>query len=447
VKRFVSLEDDLGITAGASASAYSVVVPLTVSDKQTRSCAAALRRNQETLVSLEAMRNYLDKQDPKQIGPVGVSFANIAIENLCSANRISLESLTVNPVDYDQNPQAAVAQGLASMDKTQQELVDRIHGNLTEILRSLCDKRDALNRTIGSLWKEVTRLDNMDPVSSPENIQLWQGAHNLFYLNGSVPGFDPLASRVIGDLCHFLTEHTHLFKRLIQKQLNWINDHKDNLLKGRSGFDQYTFNPVEYRCNGSVPADTHHGVAPEGQVAYRSVELPGMKAFYMLTNGRALSGIEAIEALSEATTTLTWYNDSEMRALLSRYNGPAFTETGADAQAAEELADKLRQIPALDGENCKARIQEVKRALRDLEHWADMAYVKMWKDAYFEQEVLSALLKATAGSIGERGLSLLAQSVASQLVQAASHVDSYAVDTIREVLRYVALSMGTEIEE
>lgn len=427
---------------------------------------SSLQRSVSSLTALESMGNYLRKTDATQLGRSGVLFANIAIEQECEKAQLALESLPLNPQTYQQDPAGAVNAGLAQLQATQQELLERIRASLSALLETLCWRREWCNARIGHLWRVVTRVDdvvgNLDPADFTNDrlkMTVWQGMEKLCYtrtveqmdprlypLPGSqdhdLPVFSPM--RVTGDLHLFLTEHEHLFKRIIAKQTGWLNDHKDNLLKNLDGFGSYLFNPVEYQCHGASrwdasallfqgkPEDTEVAQmrAEDRLATYRSQELPGMKAFYTVTSHAPRGDLDGLETLCKSVARLGDYDFLRSSQMLTRYNA------------------EPRQVRCITAAEAQAYLAEVKRVLRAFEHWADMTFCKLWKDAYFEEEVLVSLQKASADDLTERGFTLMAQSVLKQLNEAAStEVAGYTADTLMELLRYVGQSFSIEVED
>ena len=449
MKRFLSLEELVGADRKVETPRPASVSDLSESSDQSRIALSALRSDQQALVSLEAMGHALRTLPPKQIGRFGVLFANIAIGTICSSNRISLESLTVNAVDYDQDPDKAMADGVASLEKTKQDLLDRTHNNLTDLLVILCRRRDWINKQIGLLWRHVTALDvyleQNEGGFGDDDLRAIQGVDWLAYLDQGGNGMAVDTPRVMADLGHFLTEHTHLYKRIIAKQINWLNDHKDNVLKGPNGFRDFSFSHVEYVCHGATPIyppseaalkelpvyDWVRGLYGKKVVSVnRSQQLPGAYAFYTFTPAwTALKGEEAVEAIVDSMSGITFFESALRNRIMEEQDPPI---------------GNLRRLPVVE---CKARLAEIKRGLRDFEHWADMAYCKMWKEAYFEEEVIASMLKTSVDTTTERSLTKLTQGVLQQLVEAGSReVAEYALNVIGTLIQYVGASVNQEVD-
>ena len=450
MNRFLSLEDEVGLQISLGVNPAKMTQShesVKKADALSLESLIALKINRQALVKLEAMGSFIKKQNPSDIGRCGVLFANVALEELCESVNLDLQNLVIDQAVYSQNPEEAVANGLATIQTSKKELLNRIHTSLTELLSNLSHKRETLNGQIGLLWRTVGDLEKMveqGGCADESVLKAWQGFEKLCYFSTSRAAGAGFMNNVVSDVSHFLTEHSHLYKRLIKKEIDWIADHKKSTVM----IDQYVFNPVEYVCNGQQEYGLNASEAEplihyRGRV-YRGTELPGGRAFWSYTTQGTVFGLDGIEAMGAAKSHLGEFRSQDKQRFLEAMNGPVFTENNENK---ERVAEELSVVPRLDLENCKARLSEIKRGLKNLEHWSDIAYVKLWKDAYFEQEVMGELLKTEANTVLERGLTAMANGIMAQLVQASNDVGEYAVDVFTQLLTYVQLSLKTTTGE
>ena len=380
-------------------------------DKRSTRLVSKIGSSQEAVASLEAMANQLKHSTAASLGKLGVRFANIAIEQFCAGAQYALEELPLDPRRYESDPQAATTGGVEKIGEAKAELNKGVGTDMVSILYGLTEKRNAFNRIIHQQYHRIDEVQEaLDRFKDKEGVKpstvdlpVSGNYYEFFYVDG---GAVALGSTVVSDISHLLTEHTHLFKRLIKKNLDWLNEHKDNILKTPAGFDQYSFNPVEYNISGSDVVEK----STESTVVYKGPALPGGKNLYCKTVANTRFGYDAIDAL---------------------------THSSAYIDATTPIEPGVEKLAVLNLSEIQARLEELKHGLENIRHWCDMAYCKMWKDAFFEETILTFLMKDEAEGLSERGLSMLAYAILSLLNNATTDVAQYALTSFDALLNYV----------
>lgn len=387
--------------------------------------------NQETGMAIEAMANMLRKETAAALGKPALKLANMAYSSYVSTAKIDLQELPIDVSRYDRSPEDTVAKGIAQIDASKHALFDSIRKELAHLLVINCQQRESLNQRIKGLWSKFHDLSDMvERGSSPlegAECRLGDLSSNLMLFKGGqlVAG----GATVMSDLSHFLTEHTHVFKRLIKKEIGWVADHKENILRTGKGLETFSYTTGDYLCNAAKE------IAPEqtdlrpgaDETVFVTQELPGMRGLFVQLPRNNVMGLDAFEAHRKVEFFFTDY----------------------DIKATNEVRSKIFQgdsradvYPVLTREEVQARLNEVKRTIKDLEHWADMAYVQMWKDAYFEEEVIAALVKRDAQGLNERMLGDLSYIILQQLNDATQHVGWYGVEVIEAMLSFVEYNLS-----
>lgn len=394
----------------------------------------------EVVTTLESMAHHLRRQKPSAVGSLGVQFANIAIEEICARVGISLEEMPIGPLN-EASQDDVLSAGADKIDELKASAVEKTEGALLDMVSALINKRESvcgiianLRHRIDEVREDINRAKEGGVATTPRIASVEEdavaGLMPIFYdlskvgeKNSFTESYTPVygvlnkASSVVSDLTHFLTEHTHLYKRIIKRQTDWICDHKDNILKNSDGINQYSFNPDEFQIAGS----TYIGEKSMPTVVrYVGPFMPGAVRFTtILGSVNTLFGFDALQAIEKSST--------ELRC----------TIVATDNQIQMDPTP----VPVLSLEEIEARLMEVERGLEALDHWASMAYAKLWKDALFEDMVIGNLLKKDALSSGDRSLSMLAASVMTLLNQAGVDVPQYSIRVLSSVVFYAEYSM------
>ena len=374
--------------------------------------------NTDAIIGLEAIANQLTKSSKDSLGKLGAMYANLAVEQICNKVNYALEEMPLDVKAYETDSNAAIVSGVQSLQETIGSIQEVEKKDLVSILTVLTSKRDLVNKSIRNIYARLGEID--------ENLE------RIAQLGGDVgPGEQEVSDTswvakacvywsidstvtVCSDLKHFLANHSHVYKRLVKKQLDWITDHKDNLLTSVNGFNQYAFDPKEYVIAGSVSVES--GNVKDGLLYYSdllpgnaiySTELPAVKTF----------GYEATDAMLRTGAVMTFpHSDSSPRGILV--------------------------APTLSLEDIRARGAEIKSLLEDIRHWSDVAYVTLWKEAIYDCDVIGHLLTEKAGSLNQRGLTALANVTIDLLHKADGGIGMYALTTVDALLKYVELSMS-----
>lgn len=377
----------------------------------------AIGEGQETIAALESMGNYLQKHGSTTLGKSGVKFANIAIEQFCLRAKVSLEDLPIDANVFESNPDEAVTTGVVTIKKMQASITESMAGDMSKMLLTLTQKRELFNKAIQQMYHRIDEVQEaLDAYKGDRNagIRMYLNVEpnwkEFFYGEGDLKA----GATVIPDIDFLMTEHTHLFRRLIKRQLDWINQHKDNILATKEGFSEYSFNPTEFNISGTVRADN----GDEIQHYISSEVLPGNRLFNCIVPRKLKTGFDGVQSLLQS------------KAFLS-----------------EEVVtgNVIRKIGVLRIVQIEARIAELKHGLIMLKKWCDSAYCDLWKEAFFDTTMISFLLKTEAGSLNERGLSLLSHAILSLLDNSSKDIGQYALLTFSALLEYVECSMSAWI--
>lgn len=371
--------------------------------------------NNETVFSLEAMSNFIKHTGASGLNKAGITLANVAIEQICSnAKKIAFEEMSMDARAYEANPETVITSGIASIENAKNQLISNVGNDLVSILVNLTTKREAMNKCIEYTYhridevnEAIQRFKNAGVVAGEMSIA--DGKYAGIYYNNEIVA---KGATVVSDINSIMTEHSHVFKRLIKKQLDWIVQHKDNILKTANGFEQYSFNPKEYCVAGSEM--TIGG----NKAVYKSGLLPGNKAMFFETIEETTFGFAAADALAESKC----------------YIGPV-------SESSDNSNTQL--FKALSIEDIEGRLEELKAGLKNLKMWSDIAYRNLWKDAFFEEEIISFIMKKDAGSLNERGLSSIATGIIGLLNNATVDVGQYALNTFSTLLDYVEDSIAS----
>ncbi len=398
-----------------------VSVTMDTLDEIGRAWQTEVASGQETIAALESMGNYLQRNGSAALGKGGIKFANIAIEQLCAKAKLYLEELPIDSGVFESNPDEAVATGVEEIKKMQSSITSNMAGDMTKLLVNLTQKRELFNKAIQHMYRRIDEVQEaVDSVPKEHWNHGIRGQLSVnpvwaefFYGTDCVQG----GSTVVQDIDFLMTEHTHLFRRLIKSQLDWINQHKDNILTTKEGFASYSFNPIEFNISG-----TEHIATTDKLLShYASTNvLPGNRRFNCTTADTLKTGFDGAQALLNSKAFLT-------------------------IDKVEEQS--VNRIPILRVETIDARLAELKHGLVQLKKWCDNAYCALWKDAFFDETMISFLLKTEAGSLNERGLSLVAQGVLSLLDNATTDIGQYALLTFSSLLEYVECCMSAHMPE
>ena len=376
--------------------------------------------------ALESMIIGIEKAPKEHFNPLTVSLINYSVSNVNDKASIGIES---HPINMGGSfALSEIQNGVQTMKSDQARLFENIKKSLTVLFGQIIVKREELQIEIDKAQKRLDafcEMVNMKESINPEAFDPMskKSFHNLFY-SGQIKA---KASSVMPDVSHFLTEHTHLYKRLIHAQSNWVLDHKDNVLNSVSGIDSYTVGPHQYLCHGSHATQKPYQKSSILVNMHRSIELPGMKALYMESmdvSNTGLYGDKALNAQLLVESEIDWFD-------------PALGEQMQAKLVLERQGQEQASFQALTKDELLARLSETQRALNDLQHWSDMAFVKMWKDSCFEMHCLPYVIAPTAMKISERALGFVGMVSLKLLKDASSLAGAYAIETIGSMLDFV----------
>jgi hypothetical protein len=286
---------------------------------------------------------------------------------------------------------------------------------LVSLLAVLSDKRAVVNKAIRSFYARLGEIDeNLERVAQLGDVQPSADVieEPSWFRNVSV-FYEIDAIGVCPKVKHFLANHSHVYKRLVKKQLDWIIAHKDNLLQSENGFSQYTFDPKEYMIAGSIDGETDD----VGRVMHVTNDLPGDVLYGTVVPPTPTWGYAAVDAMLAS--------------------GGALSYPDPTARPRMHLRAAVLSI-----EDIKARSAEVKSLLEDIRHWSDVAYMHLWKDAIYDCDVIEHLLTSSASSINQRGLTALASVVVDLLHKADGGVGGYALTEADALLQYIEESLA-----
>lgn len=423
--RKIGIEDasDYLVPLKKELSEASLLQSLEEQDASGDALVSGIGEKTEAVAALEAISHALVRESG--MNKLAARFANIAIEELCEGAGLEMDCAALDVVQVEQDQAKAVEAGVAAIGEITEGAMTAVVEDFTSILKSLTEKRDVFNSAmrqmyhrIDEVYEDLSKLKGMESTPMPREESFLGGVEfNAISYRGR--GVVVRGCTVVSDLQHLLTEHSHLYKSLIKKQLDWINAHKDNILKDESGFNQYSFNPVEYRAAGSEVQELSELTAN-----YVGPDLPGGVRFHTETTRDVCFGYEAIDALTHSKSYLQSAVEMEGAA------------TGEQAV-----------VPTLSLAEIEARLAEVKAGLEATRRWCDTGYAKLWKDAFFEEQVLAFLTQKEALNLNQRGLSMVAYAILSLLHNATKDMAQYSLTTLSGLLHYAEVSMTQYVLE
>ncbi len=390
--------------------------PVVAEDAQT--LFDDLKSRQDVVMAIESVATMLRKDEPATVSKSTLRLANMACNAYLNNIQIDMQELPVDLTSYDRSPAVVVEKGADNIDAEKHKVIDTLREPLANLLnlnaasrKAFCLKVEALKARMAQIQACMGRGMVPDATSTLYLKDASDAAPRLLYPEGFVHE----GATVMHDLSFFLTEHEHMFKRLVKKQIAWMVDHADNLGKTSRPLAQYSFDPGEYRCCDAESAPAHKLSLPlsESEDAFRTKPLPGLKALYFVCRNQRVFGAEAIDALEGARVTLGDYDTVMLEKAKEFWNNP-----------------ELGKIPMLCIETLQARFEETKRAIGHLEYWGEMTYLQLWKDACFETVVLGHMLEADAQTSYQRMVGEVARATMQQLMQASIDVGDYAIETI-----------------
>lgn len=382
----------------------------------------------DAAICIEAMSNQLLSSNPEKLGSVGAMFANLAFEWYAEKANIEMPQPALDLKAFDSVPERALEDGAKNMSAVKEQVIGEVGEDLTKIVYALACKRELFISAIDKLYSRATaveeKLKNFQSLTmtpTPSVTQFIPKESHRAIMYGS-SGLVAKGATIVSDLNHALTEHTHLFKRLVEKQVAWINDHKDNLLKTKDGFSQYSFNPKEYQAFVAYSLITKDEDDNNICVTSSNV-LPGDVRLICETSTQTLFGYDGTSALSASKTYL------------------------AHASKEPVSLEVLSPLPVLSIEEINARLTDLRHGLKALKHWCDMGYCKMWNAAFHNQVLVKNLLSSKADSINSRGVTAISQVVVGLLHQASKDMGQYGCLTLGGMLDYIEDSTSSYITE
>lgn len=437
---FQVMQEELGIPQDDEQDVVQIGATDTVSESDLRDLQCAQQLNaadridikQETVVGLESLERAIGKENPHQLSKLTLRLANAAIGTTLERANIDLQSMPFNPNDLDERRQETIDDGLDNLRQQKKTVFESIRQDLAIALSSNIKQKDVLQRLIDELWKRWHVIDDRISrgalASAQKQTAFYVGDHSaLQYLLYSGQIVNNAAS-VASDFTHFLTEHSHLFKRLIKKQTDWVNDHKGNVLKDLKGTLSYSFNPTEYRCTNSVVASAEKlQEVDSATVSSMTTQLPGMVSFFTHTCKETVFGNDAVVEFGNSSCELGLYDPEGFK---------TYSNALKDVNVSSTYV-----VPQLSKEELVARLEETKRAIEALEHWVEVGFTHIWKEACFEHFVLSVLIDESVKTTNQMFLASLALATLKQLINATKDVGGYGYKVIEGLLTYVELNV------
>ena len=375
----------------------------------------------DAIISLEAISHQLAKSTATTLGTLGAKYANLAIEQICNKANITFEELPLDTKKYETNPSEEISSGVAGLNTAIVAMQDVEKKDLVSLLGVLTSKRDYVNKVIRSIYARLGEIDeNLERIKElgGDVGPTEQEIDNPAWLQLACVRYDiSTSSLTCSTLKHLLANHSHVYKRLVKKQLDWISDHKENLLTSVNGFKQYSFDPKEYLLSGANVADSGNS---NDKSFYYSDPLPGDATYTVELPSTITYGYDACDAIKQTNWKLV--------------------------PTAYGMRPKMRLVaPVLSLEDIRARSAEIKSLLEDIRHWSDIVYMKLWKDAIYDCDVIGHLLTEQAQNLNQRGLTALASVVIDLLHKADGGIGNYALNTVDVLLKYVEESMSKYI--
>lgn len=382
--------------------------------EQARIVLESIQLNHDVLVGVEAIETVLagDQHPSKQ----ALQMANMAYSLNAERASIDLQEMPIDINSYARTPEIVVEKSQQAINTDKASLLKTIQADMSKLLVVLAKHREHITVKLKAANARLTELESMlergfQPDDKPRYLADLQNEDRLLQ-NGDLVAS---ASTVCADVGHFLTEHSHMFKRITKVAADWLLDHKDNLLKQPNAFEYFQFDPDYYRCNAAVSCgvetDSDKRTADHSLV-FKSKSLPGNKAMFFYTVDRKVFGDEALTALRSSCV--------EMK------NSVESVATIADDYTFTMSADEA-----------KARINETRRLMHELEHWSNVVHLQLWKEASFDDLLLVEFGKPTVVNILERQFGELAFAIISQLNQSSNYVGEYTTNVLESMIDYI----------
>ena len=382
---------------------------------------------QNALVTLESYNHAL-ANDGTTMNKLGAKFTNIAIESACNDAKISLEDLPIDIPTYETNPKEAIDTAIGNLNSVKENISKELTDSTIKLLGALTEKREYFNDVKSKLYRRLdackVKLESLSTEPNSEGntnpkLMPYKPDFRMIALgNGEIELFDnpdthvselsvslAKGATVVPQITFFLNAHSHLFKHIVHRHLDWIKQHKDNVLKTPDGFKHYSFNSFELNLPGS------DGYGNGGRYF---CEIPGGKYFTTKVDPGIHFGFDGIEALLNSQVSLCNFNS---------------------------LTVNEKDIPVLTVVEMKARLAELEGGLMKFRSWCDSNYCTLWKDALFDEAIIALMLKEQAGTLNERGLTLMAQAIFKLLNDATKDVGHYVVEVYNSLLCYIEASL------
>ena len=481
MKQFLALED-LDASEVQSTDPFALQLDLTAlaeADAQGAALSDEVRTATGAVISLEAIAHYLRTAvTPCALGASGAQFANLAIESICLESHLPTGALTFSLEAYHADPQHAMACALESILEKIKNAWAFIKEKVVSFFRWIGEKMDYFKRNMRNLTGKLKELEHklsaVQGGTAPQRGALKpdQKFVNLIYLE---KGFVDHASSVTKDVNALLFEHAQLFSSVIAKHVGWLKDHHAAAREDISEFNTLHVNRNDFLMLDAQESDRtiETRMPQEGNMFYRSRELPGGMAIYTEIQKADQSGVLAIEMLGNIQVHIAPFDPAsyDVRALQVleqaqqkmddwydslpqevRVNTPYPPE--ADYEKARILGTG-REVyihpdmifATLPLAEAKQRLAELRKTVDHLQDWYDTVFGQIWKDKGFDYLASSLIDKGESRQSGTyanpsvKYLASLAWSLIALMGNATEETHVYVFETCFSLLSYVEKSL------
>jgi hypothetical protein len=483
IKRFLVMEENTEILPITPRDAWGQTQDLSnllaTSDAGVQ-VSDELRTVSGAMLSLEAIACYLTKaSEASELGQTGLQFANIAIESICLEANLSLSQSAFSLEAYQRSPTMAMEGALDFISAKIADIWKLIKEKLATFFRYLAEKMDFFKRNIGNLKRTVATLESqaggIDSAAEALQATLYpqQCFADLLYLDTGFPQSGQGIAKAVDEV---LLAHGKVFSTVINKHMTWLKDNHGRVSANPKVIEEFSVELDDFLMLDAAPLSRsiRKNIPKEGNVFYRSKELPGGKAIYTEIEPASNTGLAAIEMLANVNVYFDKFDpvsyDLKMLEMAQRaqadvnqwyWSLPVEQRKGQLPPQIDTSSAKLpgtgrstRLTPGLVFDTLsltqiKKMLKEVKASAEVIEQWYAEVFGQIWKDKDFDFLANTLLAKRDVKNYGTglhldpapRYLGNLVLALLNVMGNATANTHAYAFTTYFSLLSYVEESL------
>lgn len=449
-------------------------------DAQSTGLCKALQDAAGAAVALEAMAHYLSTSiKGQELGASGSQFVNIAVESICLEAHVDPGPNVFSLEQYKRDPQLALEGALSEIGQKIKNVWKFIKEKLVAFFKLLAEKMDYFKSNMGKLERQLKSAEGRLAVTDKNSVvkmNVLKPSYwfiDLIYLD---KGFPKYAQGISADLDELLSAHSGVFKNIIAKQIDWLKANHVKAASDESVLDSFKVKTSDFLMLEAKPMDrsVREHIPTEGNMFYRSRELPGGKAIFTDIDPHDRAGPMAIDMLSKIRVAIDEYDpvSYDLRTLEIARQAQADLDTWYDALPPETRQEidipsvnyDMAKIPGtgrelriskalifetLPLEQIALRLEEVKNNLKSIREWYDVVFGEIWKDRDFDYladnliEASSTTRFSQGGYVnpGPRHLGNLVLALLKVMANATDNTHTYAFKTCGSLLNYAEESL------